>query len=91
MTYELDAEEREILERFEQDGLCSAPEAGHELELSRQAARNTLAEWREVTLRVTEQEYRMAHARAAAEGVPCPTLLSGIIHKYLSGRLVEKA
>ena len=90
MSYELDAEEGEILERFEQDALHSPPGVAQEMDLSRQAAGNTLAEWREVTLRVTEQEYMLAHARAAAEGVPCPTLLAGIIHKYLSGRLVEK-
>ena len=30
------------------------------------------------------------HARAREEGIPYQTLLSSVIHKYLSGRLIEK-
>ena len=32
----------------------------------------------------------LAHSRAREEGIPYQTLLSSVIHKYLSGRLVEK-
>ena len=32
----------------------------------------------------------LAHSRAREEGVPYQTLLSSVIHKYLSGRLTEK-
>ena len=37
----MNAEERDILERFERDELPSAPGAEHEIEAARQAARNT--------------------------------------------------
>ena len=37
----LNAEERDILERFERDELPSAPGAEHEIEAARQSARNT--------------------------------------------------
>ena len=37
----LNAEERDILERFERDELPSAPGAEREIEAARQAARNT--------------------------------------------------
>lgn len=53
--------------------------------------RNTFNKNRRVNLRVTERGSNLAHARAREEGIPYQTLLPSVIHKYLSGRLVEKA
>ena len=39
---------------------------------------------------MTERDFNLAHARAREEGIPYQTLLSSVIHKYLSGRLTEK-
>ena len=86
----LDAEEREILERFERGELRRAADAGDEIEAARRAARNTFNKTRRVNLRVTERDFNLAHSRAREEGIPYQTLLSSVIHKYLSGRLVEK-
>ena len=83
-------EEREILERFERDELRSIPEAEREMELARRMARNSFNKTRRVNLRVTERDFNLAHSRAREEGIPYQTLLSSVIHKYLSGRLVEK-
>ena len=90
MNDELSAEERDILARFERGELCSAPDAGREVETARQAARNTFNKTRRVNLRVTERDFNLAHSRAREEGIPYQTLLSSVIHKYLSGRLTEK-
>ena len=90
MSKELSAEERDVLVRFERDELRSAADAEHEAELARQAARNTFNKTKRVNLRVTERDFNLAHARAREEGIPYQTLLSSVIHKYLSGRLTEK-
>ena len=45
---------------------------------------------RRVILRVTERDFEIALARARVEGIPYQTLLSSVIHEYLSGRLAEK-
>ena len=90
VSKELSAEERDVLERFERDELRSAADAEHEAELARQAARNTFNKTKRVNLRVTERDFNLAHARAREEGIPYQTLLSSVIHKYLSGRLTEK-
>ena len=86
----LSAEERGILHGFERDGLTAAPDAEREMASAREAARKTFNKTRQLHLRVTEHDFRLAHARAREEGVPCNTLLSSVIHKYLSGRLIEK-
>ena len=69
----------------------SAPGAEREVEAARQAARNTFNKTRRVNLRVTERDFSLAHSRAREEGIPYQTLLSSVIHKYLSGRLTEKS
>lgn len=87
----LSPDEQEILDRFERGELRPAADVERELEAARQAARNTFNKTRRVNLRVTERDFELAHSRAREEGIPYQTLLSSIIHKYLSGRLVEKA
>ena len=83
-------EERDTLEKFERGDLRTAPGAEREIEIARQAARNTFNKTRRVNLRVTERDFNLAHSRAREEGIPYQTLLSSVIHKYLSGRLAEK-
>ena len=90
MKDELSAEERDVLDRFERDELRIAPDAEREIKAARQAARNTFNKTKRVNLRVTERDFNLAHARAREEGIPYQTLLSSVIHKYLSGRLTEK-
>ena len=91
MHDKLSAQERDILNRFERGELRSAPDAERQMEIARQAARNTFNKTRRVNLRVTERDFLLAHSRAREEGMPYQTLLSSVIHKYLSGRLTEKA
>ena len=83
-------EEQEILEKFEAGELVSTPGAETEMQAARQAARNTCNKTRRVNLRMTERDFSLAHSRAREEGIPYQTLLSSVIHKYLSGRLTER-
>ena len=86
----MDAEERDILNRFQGDELRSAADAERESEAARQAARNTFNKSKRVSLRVSQRDYDLAHSRAREEGMSYQTLLASVIHKYLSGRLIEK-
>ena len=86
----MSGEERDILNRFERGELRSTPDAEREIEIARRSARNTFNKTKWVNLRVTERDFNLAHSRAREEGIPYQTLLSSVIHKYLSGRLTEK-
>ena len=90
MNERWDAEEREILESFERGQLSSRPDAKAEMEHAQRAARRTFNKTKRVNLRVTERDFELAHLKAREEGIPYQTLLSSVIHKYLSGRLTEK-
>ena len=90
MSGQLNTDEQEILEQFERGELRRVDAVEGEMETARQAARNTFNKTRRVNLRVTERDFNLAHARAREEGIPYQTLLSSVIHKYLSGRLTER-
>ena len=90
MNDKMSAEERDILGQFERGGLRSTPGAEREVAVAREAARNTFNKTKRVNLRVTERDFNLAHSQAREEGIPYQTLLSSVIHKYLSGRLTEK-
>ena len=90
MKYKLDQEEKEILEAFERDELKSVPNVVQEIEEARQAARNTFNKTKRVNLRLAKRDFHLAHIKALEEGLPYQTLLSSVIHKYLTGRLIDK-
>ena len=90
-NHAMDATERDILDRFERGELRPAPDADREMEEAREAAHNTFKKTKRVNLRVTERDYMLVRARAREEGIPYQTLLSNVIHKYVSGRLRENS
>ena len=59
MNEPMNAEEREILERFKRGELRSAPDAESEIEVARQAARNTFNKTRRANSRVTERDFNV--------------------------------
>ncbi len=90
MQFNLDSEEQEILDAYEQGMVEPVADSAQKINEAQEAARNTFNKVRRVNLRVTERDFYLAHIRAQEEGLPYQTLLASIIHKYLTGRLVDK-
>jgi predicted DNA binding CopG/RHH family protein len=84
------SEERQILAAYERGELRSTSPTRAELENFRSAARATLVKNRRVNIRLSSVDLMDIQARAAEEGVPYQTLIASVLHKYVSGRLVEK-
>lgn len=53
-------------------------------------AAETLRKSRRVNIRITAMDLEGIQAKAAAEGLPYQTLMASVLHKYVSGRLVEE-
>ena len=43
-----------------------------------------------MNIRIAQKDLNALKIKALEEGVPYQTLVSSIIHKYLSGKLIEK-
>lgn len=85
---ELDPEEQAILNSFNQDEWRSdaTPERLQVLQGYGQAA---LAKDKRITIRISSRDLEELQMKALEEGMPYQTLITSILHKYVSGRLIE--
>lgn len=84
----LDPEEKEILEAF------AAGEFVSELTPERKAHIAQLAEAsgkkdKRINIRISSRDLSAIQRRALEEGIPYQTLVSSILHKYVSGSLYD--
>ncbi len=85
----LDAYEKEILDAYEKGEMKSTITSTSELEKYRSAARETFIKDRRVNIRLSTPDLKDIQERAIEEGVPYQTLIASVLHKYVSGRLIE--
>lgn len=86
---EIDPKEKEILESFEKGEWESVSDPSRLAQLQ-SYARATLAKDKRITLRLSSLDLDAIQAKAIEEGIPYQTLISSILHKYITGRLVER-
>jgi predicted DNA binding CopG/RHH family protein len=86
----LDAEEKELLESYERDEWQSVPDLKSESDRYRGCAAAMFRKDKRINIRISEKDLLSIQKRAVDEGIPYQTLISSILHKYVSGRLAEK-
>ena len=86
----LNNEEKDILDSYEQDQLRPAKNRKREIEKLQQYARNTLQKDKRINIRMSSKDLDQVRVIATQQGIPYQTLISSIIHKYVSGYLKEK-
>ncbi len=55
-----------------------------------ESARLTSLKDYRINIRVSSRDVELLKSRALEEGIPYQTLVSSILHKYVTGRLVDK-
>jgi len=87
---ELNREEKQILAAFENGALRSVITSEVALRRYQKYARATLSKQQRVNIRLSAQTLAGIRSRAAEEGMPYQTLMATVLHKYTTGRFVEK-
>jgi len=82
--------EQEILASFERGEWKPVRNQKGEIARFRAVAEATLLKNRRVNIRISSRDLEGLQARAAEEGVPYQTLMASVLHKFVSGRLVEE-
>lgn len=82
--------ERKILRAFERGELKSVA-TKRELAKFKAAARATAIKDRRINIRLSSGDLSDIQVKALEEGIPYQTLIASVLHKYVSGRLVEPA
>jgi predicted DNA binding CopG/RHH family protein len=85
----LSKEEKKILKSFEDREWVSAPDSTRRKKELIQYARNTLKKDKRLNIRISERDLVELQRKAVKEGLPYQTYVSSIIHKFISGTLVE--
>jgi predicted DNA binding CopG/RHH family protein len=83
-------EERKLMESIENEEWVSVDNIDEEIKKARETARSTFIKSERMNIRISSKDLNGLKVRAMEEGIPYQTLVSSIIHKYVSGRLVEK-
>jgi hypothetical protein len=86
----LDAYEQEVLGAYESGKLVAA---GTKAEIARlkAAARATAIKDKRVNIRMSAGDLQDIQVRALQQGMPYQTLIASVLHKYVTGRLEERA
>ena len=88
--YKLSKEERAILKDFEAGEFESVLSSKRIEELQAIAA-ETVRKDRRINIRISSRDLEGLQRRAMEEGMPYQTLVASILHKYVSGSLLDVA
>ena len=86
----LDDEEKDILESYERGEWVPVKNVKKEVKRLHQYAKNTLQKDKRINIRMSSKDLDQVQVIAVQEGIPYQTLVSSIIHKYVSGYLIER-
>ncbi len=85
----LDLEEQELSDSVEAGEWQSVVNLSEEMKQAQQAAKATFMPVTNIPIQLSQQDFRAIQIKALYEGMAYQTFISTIIHKYLTGRLVE--
>lgn len=89
----LTPEEQELEDEIAAGDWVFQPSNETEREMLESAARRTMIQQKKesrVNIRMTEHELSLAKLEAKKEGIPYQTFMSSVLHKYLTGQLVDR-
>lgn len=86
----LQPDELELLASYENEEWQSAKNVKEQKDQYRVYARATFRKGQRINIRISEKDLLDLQKRALREGIPYQTLISSVLHKYVSGALAEK-
>ena len=86
----LEDEEIELLNSLESNEWNSVENLKDEIASHQVIARNTLKKDKRVNLRISSKDLEDIKTYAVEEGLPYQTLMSSVLHKFISGRFIDR-
>lgn len=82
--------EKEILQASEKGKLKPIPRMRAEMRRMQKHAREDLRKDTRVNFRLSQMDFTGLRQRALREGIPYQTLLASIVHKFVTGTLIDR-
>ena len=83
----LSKEEKALLKSYDAGDWKSAKPSIEQIRKYQRVARSTFQKDKRVNIRISSKDLEDMRKRALQEGIPYQTLISSVIHKYISGIL----
>jgi predicted DNA binding CopG/RHH family protein len=90
MKYKIDNEEKEVLNDYENGEYIEISDMEKEIEKHTEYAKATFLKNKRINIRISQRDLEYVQRRALEEGIPYQTLIASLIHRYISGKLIEK-
>ena len=87
----LDSEEMDVLDSYEGGEWQSVAELETEKQRYQEYVRATFRKDTRVNIRISSKDLEAIQKKALEEGIPYQTLIASVLHKFVSGRLVERS
>jgi len=81
--------EKALIESIENDEWTSVSNKSVMMQKLKDTARNTMIKDQRMNVRISKRDLIQLKAKALEEGIPYQTLVTSIIHKYISGGFQE--
>ncbi len=88
--FTLEDEEIELLDSLEANEWNSIENLKDEIASHQIIAKNTLKKDKRVNLRISSKDLEDIKTYAVEEGLPYQTLMSSVLHKFISGRFIDR-
>ena len=85
----LSNEEKQLLDSLEAGEWESVPQLRSEIRKHGQYAKNTMRKDKRVNIRISSRDLEQLQTMAMEDGIPYQTLMSSILHRFLTGKLAE--
>ncbi len=82
-------EEKELIESIERGEWSSVKKNEKDLLRFSEMARETLKKDARINIRLTKRDFFNLKSQALKEGMPYQTLVASVIHKYLTGQIIQ--
>lgn len=86
----LDSEEKKIIESYENEEWLSVKDRDNEIKRYQKIANDYIKKNKKINIRLSQLDLDGIKKKAYEEGIPYQTLISSLIHKYISGKLITK-
>jgi predicted DNA binding CopG/RHH family protein len=87
----IDEEEKDLIRSMEDDEWAEDEDTDWQKRKAQEYAEATIRKDKRMNIRISERDLRNLKKRALEEGIPYQTMVSMILHEYLTGRYREQA
>jgi len=85
-----DKEELEIVDYIEEENQKSVPNLSDKMDKIKSAVTVKYTKRKAINIKVLESDFEKLKSKALEEGMPYQILLNSVLHKYITGQLVDK-